>query len=81
MTLRRILPTQGRYKLNKITGMIDCDVIAEDGSVVGRVAMLPHVMLADHAAAAEVIAEWAAWAQVSAEAVNVVPMRKKADGH
>jgi hypothetical protein len=59
--------------------MIDCDMISEDGLVVGRLTMLPHTLLADHAAAAEAIAEWAAWAQVSAE--NVVPMQKKADGH
>jgi hypothetical protein len=79
VTLRRIIPLPGVYRLNKVTGMIDCDMISEDGRVVGRVTMLPHTLLADHAAAASAIADWAEWAQVSAE--NVVPMRKKADEH
>ncbi len=79
MTLRRIIPLPGVYRLNKTTGMIDCDMINEDGLVVGRVTMLPHTMLADHAAASSAIADWAKWSQVSAE--NVVPMQKKADGH
>ena len=81
MTLRRIIPLPGVYRLNKVTGMIDCDMINEDGLIVGRVTMLPHTLLADHAAAAVAIAEWAAWSQVSAKAVNVVSMQKKADGH
>ena len=81
MTLRRIIPLPGVYRLNKVTGMIDCDMISEDGLIVGRVTMLPHTLLADHAAAAKAIAEWAAWSQVSAEAVNVVPIKRNADGH
>lgn len=81
MTLRRIIPLPGRYRLNKVTGMIDCDMISEDGLIVGRVTMLPHTLLADHAAAATAIAEWAAWSKVSAEAVNVVPIKRNADGH
>jgi hypothetical protein len=61
--------------------MIDCDMISEDGLIVGRVTMLPHTMLADHAAASSAIADWAKWSQVSAEAVNVVPIKRNADGH
>ena len=79
--LRRIIPLPGVYRLNKITGMIDCDMINEDGLIVGRVTMLPHTLLADHAAAAKAIAKWAAWSQVSAKTVNVVPIKRNADGH
>jgi hypothetical protein len=76
MPLRKILPEPGRYRLNRNTGMIECDIVV-DGCVVDRAAMLPHVLLADHAAAAEVIAEWAEWARCAPE--NVIPL-KSAEG-